>query len=135
MTKYIVRRLLQSVPTFFGITLLSYVLMLGAPGGPVAMLTFNPRMTPQDRELYAARLGVNDPMPVQYLRWLLGDDWMRWDSDGDGIADHSFLLALDPVGDGKPQPGTQKGILRGDFGISFFQNRPVLDIIMERVPG
>jgi peptide/nickel transport system permease protein len=135
MSKYILRRLLQAVPTFFGITLLSYALMLGAPGGPVALLTFNPRMTPQDREVYAARLGVNDPMPVQYFRWLLGDDWMRWDSNGDSIADQSFMVPLDPVGDSKPQPGVRRGILRGDFGMSFFQNRPVLDIIKERIPG
>src|SRR5438552_6018208 len=135
MTQYVVRRLIQAVPTFFGITLLTYLLMLGAPGGPVALLTFNPRMTPQDRELYAIRLGVRDPVPIQYLRWLIGDDWMRWDSNGDGIADHSFLVPLDPVGDGKPEPGTHKGILRGDFGISFFQNRPVLDIITERIPA
>src|SRR5262249_15080729 len=81
----------------------------------------------------AVQLGVTDPAPIQYLRWLIGDDWMRWDSDGDGIADHSFLVPLDPVGDGKPAPGTNRGILRGDFGISFFQNKPVLDIITARI--
>src|SRR5215468_4172901 len=135
MTQYIMRRLIQAVPTFFGITLLTYLLMLGTPGGPVAFLTFNPQMTPHDREVFAIRLGVNDPFIIQYLRWLIGDDWMRWDSDGDGIADHSVFIPLDPVGDGKPIPGTSKGILRGDFGISFFQNRPVLDIIQERIPA
>src|SRR6476660_8292723 len=100
MTKFILRRLFQAIPTFFGITILSYLLMVGAPGGPVAALTFNPRMTPQEREAFDARLGVNDPIPIQYLRWLLGDDWMRWDSNGDGVADHSFLLPLDANNDG-----------------------------------
>src|SRR5260221_9097666 len=124
MTKYIVRRLVQAVPTFFGITLLSYMLMLGAPGGPVALLTFNPRMTPQDREAYAAKLGVNDPAPVQYIRWLLGDDWTRFSAG----TDSSATSANSPV-------GPRKGILRGDLGVSFFQNRPVLDIITERIPA
>ncbi len=136
MTRYILRRLLQAIPTFFGITVLSYMLMLGAPGGPVAALTFNPKITPQERDAYAARLGVNDPFPIQYLRWLMGDDWMRWDTNGDGVADHSFLLPLDADGDGIPEPpGTRQGILRGDFGDSFFQHRPVIDIVMDRLPA
>ncbi len=136
MTHYILRRLVQSIPTYFGITLLSYLLMVGAPGGPVAALTFDPHITPQQREAYAARLGVNDPFPIQYLRWLAGDDWMRWDTNGDGVADHSFLLPLDADGDGVAEgPGTRLGILRGDFGNSFFQKRPVLEIVMGRLPA
>ncbi len=136
MIKYTLRRLIQAIPTFFGITILSYGLMLAAPGGPVRALTFDPKVTPQERERLAARLGVNDSLPIQYLRWLLGDDWMRWDSDGDGIADRSFLLSLDADGDGEPEPpGTRRGILRGDFGRSFYQKRPVIDIIVERIPA
>jgi peptide/nickel transport system permease protein len=73
---------------------------------------------------------------VQYIRWLLGDDWMRWDSDGDGVADRSFIIALDVNNDGVPEPpGTSLGILRGDFGRSFIvaRNRPVMEIIRERI--
>lgn len=136
MVRYIIRRLIQAVPTFFGITVLSYMLMLAAPGGPVAALTFDPKITPQERERVAARLGVNDPVPVQYLRWLIGDDWMRWDADGDGVADHSFLLPLDANGDGEAEPpGNRLGILRGDFGRSFFAKRPVSDLLTERIPA
>src|SRR5262245_23551015 len=134
MVKYTIRRLIQAIPTFFGITMLSYLLMTAAPGGPVAALTFDPRITPQQRERLAAQLGVNDPLPVQYLRWLIGDDWMRWDADGDGVADHAFLLPLDANGDGEPEPpGHARGILRGDFGRSFSQKRPAIDLIGERV--
>jgi peptide/nickel transport system permease protein len=136
MTVFLLRRLLQAIPTFLGITVLSYLLMLGAPGGPVAALTFNPQITPQQREAYAARLGVNDPFYLQYLRWLLGDDWMRWDTNEDGVSDQSFLLPLDADGDGAAEePGRRLGILRGDFGNSFFQRRPVLDIVLERLPA
>ncbi len=136
MFRYVLRRLLQAVPTFFGITLLSYMLMLAAPGGPVAAMTFDPRMTVREREAVAARLGVNDPWYIQYLRWLLGDDWMRFDTDGDGLADGSFLLPLDANGDGEAEPpGERTGILRGDFGRSFFQRRPAVDVIVERIPA
>jgi peptide/nickel transport system permease protein len=134
MVKYTLRRLIQTIPTFFGITIFAYLLMTAAPGGPVAALTFDPRVTPQQRERVAAQLGVNDPWPVQYLRWLAGDDWMRWDSDGDGVADSSFLLPLDADGDGEPEPpGRRYGIIRGDFGRSFFYRRDVIGMIGERV--
>jgi peptide/nickel transport system permease protein len=136
MYKYIIRRLLQAIPTFFGITILSYMLMVLAPGDPMARLAFNPRMKQEERAAIAARLGVNDPLPIQYLRWLLGDDWMRWDTDGDGLADRNFLLPLDADGDGEPElRGTNLGVLRGDFGNSFVGRRPVLDVIRDRLPA
>ncbi len=134
MIKYIIRRLLQSIPTLLGITVLSYSLMLLAPGGPARALTFGPKVRPEQIKQVEASLGLNDPGYIQYLRWLLGDDWMRWDSDGDGISDGSFILALDADGDGVPEePGKRKGIIRGDFGSSFFTRRPALDLIMERM--
>ncbi len=136
MLRYIIKRSLQAIPLMFGITLLSYMLMTAAPGGPVYALAFKPGTSPQQRAQLAAQLGVNDPWPVQYLRWLLGDDWMRWDSNGDGIADHAFLLPLDADGDGEAEPpGIGHGVLRGDFGNSFVQKRPVLDVLIERLPA
>src|SRR5258708_6588060 len=134
MSRYIARRLLHAIPIFFGITIISFFLMTLA-GNPVLTLILQPGMTQDRIKRISAQLGVNDPWPVQYLRWLLGDDWLRWDSNGDGIADHAFLVPLDPVGDGKPEPGTRRGILRGDFGDSFALKRPVLDLIFERVPA
>ncbi len=152
MTKYIIRRLLQAIPIFFGITILSYLLMAAAPGGPVEALAFNNRLKPREKEELKYKLGINDPLPVQYLRWLLGDDWMRWDSDGDGVADGSVLIDYrGPVlnDKGKPKvdqdtgemvtaplpPGDRYGILRGDFGVSFYFKRPAQDVLFERLPA
>ena len=137
MVKYTLRRLFQAIPTLFGVSILTYMIMLAAPGGPVQALVAGPKATPQQRAEMAARLGFNDPPYVQYLRWLLGDDWMRWDSDGDGISDGSFLIPLDVDGDGEPEePGESMGILRGDFGRSFYHGkRKVLDVIAERIPA
>ncbi len=120
------------------------------------MLAFNLRLKPREVEELKIKLGVNDPLPVQYLRWLLGDDWMRWDSDGDGLADGSvfFIDLFGPELDkrGKPlidenarggggivmrrlPPGDRYGILRGDFGNSFFYKRPAIDVLVERLPA
>lgn len=135
MFRYVVRRLIQAVPIFFGITVLSYALM-SASGNPAAQMTFRPGMNISERARLEAQLGVNDPIPVQYLRWLLGDDWMRWDSDGDGVADQAVLIPLDANGDGEPEPpGNRRGVLRGDFGASFAKGRPVLDLLFERLPA
>lgn len=133
MVKYTLRRLIQAIPTLFGITILSYLLMYFAPGGPVAALSFGPNVPQYQKERLAAKLGVNDPVYIQYLRWLLGDDWMRWDSDGDGVADGHFLLPLtDDSGEPLP-PGDRYGIIRGDFGKSFYYKRPVQSMIGDRV--
>ena len=153
MIKYIIRRLLQSIPIFFGITIFSYLLISLAPGSPVEILAFNNRLKPREREELKYILGANDPLPVQYLRWLLGDDWMRWDSDGDGLADAAVFFvdlhapelndsgkpAIDEdTGDTllRPLPaGNQRGILRGDFGNSVYYKRAALGVLVERLPA
>jgi peptide/nickel transport system permease protein len=119
MVKYTLRRLVQAIPTLFGITLISFMLMIAAPGGPETILVGNPRITAQQREQLAVRLGVRDPWYVQYIRWLIGNDWQTFDMDGDGEPE---------------SPGQRQGILRGDFGFSLGSSRrPVTQIIGERV--
>lgn len=135
MFRYVIRRLIQSIPIFFGITLLSYALMVFTPGGPVSVLALQQGLDAPRVEKLKQQLGLNDPFPIQYLRWLLGDDWMRWDSDGDGQADGSFLIALNDAEGNPLPPGQREGILRGDFGVSFTRPRPVMDIILERIPA
>ncbi len=140
MTKYIIRRVIQSIPTLFGITLLTYMIMVLAPGDPVSTLFFNPQMKPEERERQAKILGVDAPWTIQYLRWLTGDDWMRWDNDGDGLADQAvfFVDLYSENADGELEPlppGDNYGILRGDFGKSFSWRRNPLELIGERLPA
>ena len=138
MIKFIARRLVQSIPTILGITLISYLLLWIAPGSVVERLYFAPNITAETRARLSAQLGIDDPFHIQYLRWLVGDDWLRWDTDGDGIADQAFELLeqLDEDGDGVPEPpGENYGILRGDFGRSFIKKQPVLDVIMANLPA
>ncbi len=138
MIKYIIRRLIQSIPTFFGITLFAYLLLWLAPGSVIERLYFAPNITAETRARLAAQLGIDDPFHIQYLRWLAGDDWLRWDTDGDDLADAAFtpLAQVDVDGDGEPEPpGKNYGILRGDFGRSFVRKRPVMEIILANLPA
>jgi peptide/nickel transport system permease protein len=78
LSRYVVRRLLQSIPLLVAITLLSFALMKAAPGGPMSIYLENPDITPDDVAAIRVQLGLDDPMPLQYLKWvgsLLRLDW------------------------------------------------------------
>lgn len=71
MGSYILRRLFIAVPVFLGITVLSFLIMNLAPGNPVDML-INPNIPKELLELKREKLGLNDPLYVQYANWLGG---------------------------------------------------------------
>ncbi|WP_182914235.1 ABC transporter permease [Paenibacillus sp. 1011MAR3C5] len=71
MGPYLIRRLLIAVPVFWGITVLSFLIMNMAPGNPVDMF-INPNVPPEMRELRKELLGLNDPLYMQYLKWVGG---------------------------------------------------------------
>ena len=73
MLKYILRRLIQAIPTLIGISFLSFALMRLAPGDPVSLYAdpSNPqRLTAEALAELREQLGFNDPIPVQYWEWL-----------------------------------------------------------------
>jgi peptide/nickel transport system permease protein len=70
MKKYISRRLLQAIPIFFGITILTYFIMKMAPGGPLASM-ISPRNSPADIQRAQEAMGLNQPIIIQYFNWLL----------------------------------------------------------------
>lgn len=73
MGRYILRRLLISVPVLFGITLVTYVIVSLAPGDPVSALV-NPEqiaeLGPGWLEQQRAELGLDKPIPVRYGLWM-----------------------------------------------------------------
>ncbi len=120
MTRYIVRRLLQAIPLLFIISLLLFVLMRST-GDPVATMGGRRMVRPEDRERLSRLLGLDKPLIVQYLYWLVGNDWTKVDMDGDGTPETA---------------GEHRGVLRGEFGTSLVsRGKPALDIIMERLPN
>lgn len=70
MRRFVVRRLLQSALLVFVVMTMSFFLVHAAPGGPETTLLANPRVTPETLVRLRERYGLNDPLPVQYLKWL-----------------------------------------------------------------
>ncbi|NWF62713.1 MAG: ABC transporter permease [Chloroflexi bacterium] len=69
MWAYVARRLIQAVFTLLIITVLCFILTR-LSADPLAQYATNPRMSEADKEALRERLGLNDPLPVQYFRWL-----------------------------------------------------------------
>lgn len=70
MGRFIIRRLLQTVPLIIGITIITFSLANLVPGSPVTGLEFNPRTSPEDVERIRNSLGLNDPVYVRYFSWV-----------------------------------------------------------------
>jgi len=120
MGRYIARRLLQAIPMLFLMSIVLFALVNLAPGGPLAGHGRSRHVNPERAEMLKRQFGLDKPLPVQYVIWLIGNDWMRLDADGDGIAD-SY--------------GQRRGVLRGDFGFSFQTRQPVMEEIASRLPN
>src|SRR4030043_2484296 len=71
MLRYIARRLLLTVPLLVGISLVSFLMMHMAPGGPIGAGTdLNPKATAESRARLKAYYGLDRPLHVQYGKWL-----------------------------------------------------------------
>ena len=71
MPGYLVKRLLEMIPTLFGITLISFFVIHLAPGKPTDIFTeLNPKITPEARERLEKLYHLDKPVTVQYWLWL-----------------------------------------------------------------
>ncbi len=68
MIAFLIRRLLQSIVLLFIVSMVIFTIVQAAPGGPAVLV--NPDIDPRTAEEFADQLGLNDPLPVQYGRWL-----------------------------------------------------------------
>lgn len=68
MTKYLVRRLLESLALVWVVTIVTFALINAAPGGPSILL--DPNMSPEDTAQLRAAYGLDRPVAEQYVRWL-----------------------------------------------------------------
>lgn len=71
MLTYLAKRFLEMIPTLFGITLISFLIIHLAPGKPTDIFTeLNPKITPEARERLEKLYNLDKPIIVQYGLWL-----------------------------------------------------------------
>ncbi len=106
MGRYLLRRLLQFVPVFFGATLLIFALVFAIPGDPIRALAGDKPLAEGVRLELRDRYNLDDPLLVQYGKYLgvVPDDRRGY-----------------------------SGILQGDFG-SDFRGVDVTEIMADRIP-
>jgi peptide/nickel transport system permease protein len=78
MTRYLIRRLLITIPSLLGISLVLFTILALAPGDPFSALATNPAIPPQVAAALRAKFGLDDPVWERYLHWLLAmlhGDW------------------------------------------------------------
>jgi len=69
--KFIIRRLILAIPTLLGITMLTFAIQRAAPGDPVRIFTYaEPDISQEEIARLRSQLGLDKPLPVQYLVWL-----------------------------------------------------------------
>lgn len=119
MTKYVLGRLLQAIPLLFVISIILFILM-NSIGDPVATMSDATRPpTAEERARIERRLGLDQPLYMQYIFWLAGNQWWQIDTNEAGEAVY----------------GNRPGVLRGDLGRSLVTNQPATQRIMERIPN
>jgi peptide/nickel transport system permease protein len=76
--QYLIRRLLIAVPSLLGISLVLFTVLALAPGDPFGELATNPNVPAEVRMALRAKFGLDDPVYIRYVRWLvamLHGDW------------------------------------------------------------
>jgi peptide/nickel transport system permease protein len=78
VSRYFIRRILIMIPVIFGISVVLFSVLALAPGDPFEELATNPNVPPEVRANLRAQFGLDDPLPVRYVRWLISmtkGDW------------------------------------------------------------
>lgn len=80
MAHFLLRRLLQSLLLLALVSMIGFAILHLAPGGPLSQFAQSAQMSQEDLDRIARQLGLDRPLPVQYLDWLermLAGDWGR----------------------------------------------------------
>ncbi len=72
MGQYIIRRLLIAIPTLLVISFIIFAILALAPGDPLAQFALNPAIPESTRQLIRQQLGIDQPWPIRYVKWLIG---------------------------------------------------------------
>lgn len=131
MWSYIARRLLLMIPTLFGIMLLNFIIVQAAPGGPVEQVLA--QLDGMDSQS-STRIGSGQQTELQSQSSGSGSDYRG----AQGI-DPALIKEIEQQF-GFDKPAHERFLqmigqyLTFDFGDSFFRDKPVLDLILEKMP-
>ena len=78
MTRYVLRRILIAIPVLIGISMVLFSVLALAPGDPFAELATNSNVPPEVAQRLRTEFGLDDPLPVRYVRWfsaMLRGEW------------------------------------------------------------
>jgi len=95
MPLYLLRRVLAAIPVMLVVAVFVFLLLRLTPGDPAAILAGD-MATPEQLDRIRETLGLNDPLLVQFFRWIAA-------------------------------------LLQGDFGTSLISNKPVIDLVADRM--
>jgi peptide/nickel transport system permease protein len=76
--QYLIRRLLIALPSLLGISIVLFTVLALAPGDPFGELASNPAVPPEVAAALRAKFGLDDPVWIRYVHWLvamLHGDW------------------------------------------------------------
>src|ERR1051325_192897 len=78
MSRYLIRRVVTALPTLLLISFVLYAVLSRAPGDPLSQFGANPAVPPEVRENIRRSLGLDQPWPIRYVKWLFAmahGDW------------------------------------------------------------
>jgi peptide/nickel transport system permease protein len=70
MSRFVVRRLIEAVPLLFLVTVAVFTVLQVLPGGPLSAYESDPTLSAADVVQLREHFGMNEPIPIRYLRWL-----------------------------------------------------------------
>src|SRR5205823_14564009 len=78
MSRFLARRLITAIPTLLLISFVLFAVISLAPGDPMSQFAANPSVPPEVRENIRRSLGLDQPWPIRYVKWLVAlshGDW------------------------------------------------------------
>jgi microcin C transport system permease protein len=138
MLAYVIRRVLLMIPTLFGIMVLNFVIVQAAPGGPVEQLIAQIQGTAVEA---TARLGGSDVGETRQAQASSqgADAAITGKYRGARGLDPQFIKEIEKLY-GFDKPAHERffqmigNYLRFDFGTSFFRDRSVVDLVVDKMP-
>src|SRR6478735_8693863 len=88
MARYVVNRLAQAIMLLVIVSAIGFAILHLAPGGPLSQYAASAQMTQEDLDRVTKQLGLDRPLPVQYLDWfgrMLKGDWGKSYRDGEAV--------------------------------------------------